>query len=599
MCGIIAYIGNKDIVPLLLNGLRKLEYRGYDSAGLCVLNNSKLNVVKKRGKISELAKQPELKRMSGNIGIAHSRWASHGSVTEINAHPHLDCKKEIAIVHNGIIENYHTLKELLEKENHKIISDTDSEIIAHLIEKFYSDNLKEAVIKALKLVEGAFGLAIIHKNEKKIIAARRGSPLILGVGDREMFVASDVPAVLDYTKRVIYLRDDEIAEITEDGYSIENLDGRQVDKKIHEIKWTIGQIEKGQFKHFMLKEIFEQPEALENTLRGRIKDSKIKLTLDLDLNSINRIIITACGTSWHSALIGKYIIEKITGIPIEVDYASEFRYRNPVIKKDDLVIAISQSGETADTLAAIKEAKSKKAKTLGIVNVVGSSITREVDSGIYLHAGPEIGVASTKAFTCQITALLLLALFIRQKKGLQLDKKLLEELNIIPRKIRLVLKKSDEIRNLAEGFKKCRNFLYLGRGINFPVALEGALKLKEISYIHAEGYPAAEMKHGPIALIDKNMPVVFVSPKDHTYEKILSNMEEIKAREGRIIAVINQEDKKLNKLAQVLFKIPKTKDELSPIISVIPLQLLAYHIADLKGIDVDKPKNLAKSVTVE
>ena len=599
MCGIIAYIGNKDIVPLLLNGLRKLEYRGYDSAGLCVLNNSKLNVVKKRGKISELAKQPELKRMSGNIGIAHSRWASHGSVTEINAHPHLDCKKEIAIVHNGIIENYHTLKELLEKENHKIISDTDSEIIAHLIEKFYSGNLKEAVIKALKLVEGAFGLAIVHKNEKKIIAARRGSPLILGVGDREMFVASDVPAVLDYTKRVIYLRDDEIAEITEDGYSIENLDGRQVDKKIHEIKWTIGQIEKGQFKHFMLKEIFEQPEALENTLRGRIKDSKIKLTLDLDLNSINRIIITACGTSWHSALIGKYIIEKITGIPIEVDYASEFRYRNPVIKKDDLVIAISQSGETADTLAAIKEAKSKKAKTLGIVNVVGSSITREVDSGIYLHAGPEIGVASTKAFTCQITALLLLALFIRQKKGLQLDKKLLEELNIIPRKIRLVLKKSDEIRNLAEGFKKCRNFLYLGRGINFPVALEGALKLKEISYIHAEGYPAAEMKHGPIALIDKNMPVVFVSPKDHTYEKILSNMEEIKAREGRIIAVINQEDKKLNKLAQVLFKIPKTKDELSPIISVIPLQLLAYHIADLKGIDVDKPKNLAKSVTVE
>jgi len=599
MCGIIAYIGNKDIVPLLLNGLRKLEYRGYDSAGLCVLNNSKLNVVKKRGKISELAKQPELKRMSGNIGIAHSRWASHGSVTEINAHPHLDCKKEIAIVHNGIIENYHTLKELLEKENHKIISDTDSEIIAHLIEKFYSGNLKEAVIKALKLVEGAFGLAIVHKNEKKIIAARRGSPLILGVGDREMFVASDVPAVLDYTKRVIYLRDDEIAEITEDGYSIENLDGRQVDKKIHEIKWTIDQIEKGQFKHFMLKEIFEQPEALENTLRGRIKDSKIKLTLDLDLNSINRIIITACGTSWHSALIGKYIIEKITGIPIEVDYASEFRYRNPVIKKDDLVIAISQSGETADTLAAIKEAKSKKAKTLGIVNVVGSSITREVDSGIYLHAGPEIGVASTKAFTCQITALLLLALFIRQKKGLQLDKKLLEELNIIPRKIRLVLKKSDEIRNLAEGFKKCRNFLYLGRGINFPVALEGALKLKEISYIHAEGYPAAEMKHGPIALIDKNMPVVFVSPKDHTYEKILSNMEEIKAREGRIIAVINQEDKKLNKLAQVLFKIPKTKDELSPIISVIPLQLLAYHIADLKGIDVDKPKNLAKSVTVE
>ena len=599
MCGIIAYIGNKDIVPLLLNGLRKLEYRGYDSAGLCVLSGNELNVVKKRGKISEFAKQPELKKMSGNIGISHTRWATHGEPNEINAHPHLDCKKEIAIVHNGIIENYHTLKELLEKENHKIVSDTDSEIIAHLIEKFYSGNLKEAVIKALKLVEGAFGLAVIHKNEEKIIAVRRGSPLILGIGNKEMFVASDVPAVLDYTKKVIYLQDDEIAEITRDDYSIGNLDGKRIDKKIHKIKWTIDQIEKGQFKHFMLKEIFEQPQVLENTLRGRIKDNKIKLTLDLDLNSMNRIIITACGTSWHSALIGKYIIEKITGIPVEVDYASEFRYRNPVIKKDDLVIVISQSGETADTLAAIKEAKSKKAKTLGIVNVVGSSITREVDSGIYLHAGPEIGVASTKAFTCQISVLLLLALYIRQKKGLELDKELLQELSVIPQKIGPILEKSDEIRELSKEFKESRNFLYLGRGINFPVALEGALKLKEISYIHAEGYPAAEIKHGPIALIDKDMPVVFISPKDYSYKKTLSNMEEIKARAGRIIAIMNEEDEKLNKLTRFLFKIPKTRDELSPIISIIPLQLLAYHIADLKGIDVDKPRNLAKSVTVE
>ncbi len=605
MCGIIGYIGNKNIVPLLLNGLKKLEYRGYDSAGLCVLNNGKLNVVKKQGKISQLAKEPKLNNIKGNIGIAHSRWATHGEPNELNAHPHLDCKKEIAIVHNGIIENYQSLKKLLKKEGHKIISDTDSEIIAHLIEKFYSGDIKKATVKALKLIDGAFGLAIIDKNEEKIIAARRGSPLIIGVGDNEMFVASDVPAILDHTKKVIYLQDNEIAELRKNGYSIENLDGKQIDRKIHKIKWTTEQMEKGKFKHFMLKEIFEQPEAVENTLRGRIKNNKIKLTLNLDLKKIRRIIITACGTSWHSGLIGKYVIEKITGIPVEIDYASEFRYRDPIIKKDDLVIAISQSGETADTLAALKEARAKKAKTLGIVNVVGSSITREVDSGIYLHAGPEIGVASTKAFTCQITALLLFALFIRQEKKTyskfseSSNKQLLKELKVVSRKIRTVLEKSNEIRKIAEKFKENKNFLYLGRGINFPVALEGALKLKEISYIHAEGYPAAEMKHGPIALIDKNMPVVFVSPKDNTYEKVLSNMEEIKARKGKIIAIINKQDERLEKLADALIKVPQIKEEISPIINIVPLQLLAYHIADLKGINVDKPKNLAKSVTVE
>ncbi len=599
MCGIIAYIGDKDIVPVLINGLKKLEYRGYDSAGLCVVSGNELKLIKKKGKISKLEKEPELKDVKGHIGIAHTRWATHGKPNKINAHPHLDCKNEIAIVHNGIIENYQNLKRMLEEEGHKIVSETDSEIIAHLIEKFYNGDIKAATLKALELIEGAFGLAIIHKNEEKIIAARRGSPLVIGIGNKEMFVASDVPAILGHTKKVIYLHDNEIAELRKNNYSIESLDGEKIDKKIHKIKWTTKQMEKEGFKHFTLKEIFEQPEAIENTLRGRIKNNKIKLTLNLDLKSINKIIITACGTSWHSGLIGKYIIEKISGIPVEVDYASEFRYRNPIIKENNLVIAISQSGETADTLAALKEAKSKKAKTLGIVNVVGSSITREVDSGIYLHAGPEIGVASTKAFTSQITALLLLALFIKQEKGLNLEREFLRELKLIPEKIRSVIKKSNEIREIAKKFKESKDFFYLGRGINFPVALEGALKLKEISYIHAEGYPAGEMKHGPIALIDKNIPTVFISPEDSTYKKILSNMEEIKARKGKIIAEINKKDNKLNKIADALIKVPQTKEEISPIINVIPLQLLAYHIADLKGIDVDKPRNLAKSVTVE
>jgi glucosamine--fructose-6-phosphate aminotransferase (isomerizing) len=603
MCGIIAYIGNKNIVPILLNGLKKLEYRGYDSAGFCLINNGELSLVKKKGKISQLikqlAKQPELKSIKGGFGIGHTRWSTHGEPSDINAHPHLDCKKETAIVHNGIIENYQVLKKLLEKEGHRMISKTDSEIIAHLIEKFYCGDLKTAVIKSLKLVEGAFGLTAIHKNEEKIIAARKGSPLIIGVGAKEMFAASDVAAILEHTKKVIYLQDNQIAEIRPDSCSIENLDGEQINGKIHQIKWTANQAEKGKFKHFMLKEIFEQPETVKNVLRGRLKDDKIKLTLNLDLNSIQKIIIIACGTSRHSALIGKYIIEGIAKIPVEVDYASEFRYRKPIIRQGDLVVVISQSGETADTLAGLKEAKLRNAKTLGIVNVVGSSITREVDSGIYLHAGPEISVASTKAFTSQIAALLLFALFIKQEKGLGLEKEFLKELETLPQKIELILKKSNEIRAVAKKFKKSRNFFYLGRGINFPVALEGALKLKEISYIHAEGYPAAEMKHGPIALIDKNLPVVFIAPQNSGYKKTLSNMEEVKTRKGKIIAIVNQKDKKTAKLADDLIRIPRTKEEISPILNVIPLQLLAYHIADLKRIDVDKPRNLAKSVTVE
>ncbi len=595
MCGILGYIGDKKINSLLIEGLKKLEYRGYDSAGICTFNGE-LKLIKKAGKISELEKE-NLETLSGNLGIAHTRWATHGEPNEKNAHPHLDCKKEIALVHNGIIENYQVLKEILKREGHEIISETDSEILSHLIEKFYSGNLEQAVFEALNLVDGAFGLAVIHKDHEEIVVAKRGSPLIIGIGENEMFVTSDVTGILNHTKKVNYLNDDEIAVIRREGYFIKDLKGNNVANEVHEIKWEAEQIEKSGFEHFMMKEIFEQPETIKNVLRGRIKDNKAKLTLDV--NSPRRIIIVACGTSWHSALIGKYLIEEISEIPVEIDYASEFRYRNPILKKDDLVIVISQSGETADTLAALKEAKSRNVRTMGIINVVGSSITREVDSGIYLHAGPEIGVASTKAFTSQILALLIFALFLRQKKGLNLDLELLNELNNLPEKVQQVINMSNEIRVVAENFKDSENFIYLGRGINFPVALEGALKLKEISYIHAEGYPAAEMKHGPIALIDKNMPIVFIAPKDGSYEKIISNMEEVKARGGRIIVIANEKDEKLQNLAEKVFVVPNTRKELSPIVNVILLQLLAYHIADLKGIDVDKPRNLAKSVTVE
>ena len=599
MCGIIGYIGNKNSVPTLIKGLKRLEYRGYDSAGICTVQNQQLKNLKVIGKISELEKNPGLKDLEGNIGLGHTRWATHGAPSKINAHPHLDCQGEIAIVHNGIIENYQTLKALLEKEGHKIVSQTDSEVIAHLIEKFYQGDLEKAVIRALKLLEGAFGLAIVHAKEPKIVVARKGSPLIIGKGSNEMFVASDAAAILDQTRKIIYLQDNELATVTANSFSVKNLDGKEIEKEIEEVKWTADQIEKKGFKHFMLKEIFEQPQAIENALRGRIKEKEIKLSLNLEPKSIKRIILIACGTSWHSCLVGKYIIEKLAKIPVEVDYASEFRYRDPMISSGDLVVAISQSGETADTLGGLREAKSKGAATLGIVNVVGSTISREVDSGIFLHAGPEIGVASTKAFTCQLVALTLLALYFQQEKGVGIDKEILEELKNISKKVQLILKEADKIKEIARHFKKSRNFLYLGRGVNFPVALEGALKLKEISYIHAEGYPAAEMKHGPIALIDDEMPIVFIAPKDKTYDKILSNIEEVKARKGKIITVISEKDGKMAKLSDFLTKVPGTNELLSPILNVIPLQLLAYYIADLKGLDADKPRHLAKSVTVE
>lgn len=603
MCGIIGYIGdnNRKIAQVLMDGLKKLEYRGYDSAGLCIKEKQGLIVLKRKGRVQELESQVNPNSFFGNIGIAHTRWATHGQPNEINAHPHLDCKAEIAVVHNGIVENYHALREFLEKEGHKFSSQTDSEAIAHLIEKFYSGDLEEAVSMSLKLIEGTFGLAAISNKEEKIIVAKRGSPIAIGLNNNEKIAASDVIPILAYTNKIIYLNDDEMAIMEKNNFSVKNLDGEIINKEIQEIKMQVAQIEKGGFKHFMLKEINEQPEAIANTLKGRIKDGVVKLTIDnIDFKKIERIIIIACGTSWHSGLIAKYLLERLTGIPVEVDYASEFRYRNPIIRKTDLIIVISQSGETADTLAALKEAKRYPgAKTLGIINVVGSTISREVDSGIYLHAGPEIGVASTKAFTCQIAALLLLALFIKQEKKELIDPEFLKDLQALPLKVQETLNCAEGIKKIAEKFKDVRNFLYLGRGLNFPVALEGALKLKEISYIHAEGYPAAEMKHGPIALIDENMPVVFLATKDSAFEKIISNMEEVRARGGNIIAIANEDDERLKNIAKEIIKIPNCCEELEPIINILPLQLLAYYIADFKGINVDKPRNLAKSVTVE
>ncbi len=597
MCGIVAYLGKKSATPYLISGLKRLEYRGYDSAGVCVLEDNKLRIFKKEGPIKMLEEELAKIDITGTIGIAHTRWATHGKPNTINAHPHFDCQQKIAVVHNGIVENFEVLKTLLQKEGHKFISETDSEVIAHLIEKFYQGNLEIAVIETLKLLEGTFGLAIVCESEHKIIAARRGSPLILGVGKDELFIASDASAIIEHTNQVIYLKDNEIATLSDDGYSLKNIAGDSLISEVHEVKLTVEEIEKGGFKYFMLKEIFEQPKTITNTLRGRITEDKIKLTVNLDPKKIDRIIITACGTSWHSALIGKYLIEDIVGVPVEVDYASEFRYRNPIVRPNDLLIVISQSGETADTLAALRE--NDVCESLGIVNVVGSTISREVKSGIYLHAGPEIGVASTKAFTSQVTALILLALYLKQEIKDELSPVLCDELSKIPEKIEAVLNQVERIKEIAAEIKEARNILYLGRGINFPVALEGALKLKEVSYIHAEGYPAAEMKHGPIALIDENMFVVFIVNHGPIFEKIISNMQEVRARGGKIIAITDREDDLVEKLSAHVIVVPRVPEELSPLINIIPLQLLSYFVADLNGINVDKPRNLAKSVTVE
>lgn len=610
MCGIIGYIGYKQAIPILLNGLKRLEYRGYDSAGVGFINKKRVTVIKASGKISNLEKLISELDYEPKIGIGHTRWSTHGAPTDYNAHPHTNGTGTIAIVHNGIIENYRTLKTMLKEMGYQFSSDTDSEVIAHLISHFYEKekNLFNATRLALHEVEGAYGICVISSDEPdKIIAARKGSPLIIGVGDGEHFVASDAPAILEHTNNVIFLEDGDVAEISKDRFIIRSLDNQIQDREIEKLELDISTIEKGGFPHFMLKEIFEQPESIQNSIRGRIVLSagNVKLgglepVLD-DLLNANRLILTACGTSWHAALVGEYMLEQYAEIPVEVEYASEFRYRNPIIRKGDVVIAISQSGETADTLAAIREAKKKNALVLGICNVVGSSIARETQAGVYIHAGPELGVASTKAFTSQLAVLALISVLLGRRKNLPFSygEKICQELLSLPGKIQQILNQADYIKSISENFVNASNFLYLGRGYNFPVALEGALKLKEISYIHAEGYPAAEMKHGPIALVDENMPVVFIAIKDSTYDKVLSNIEEIKARKGKVIAIVSEDDKQIKSLVDYAIPVPNTLEMLSPILTIIPLQLMAYYIAVAKGLNVDQPRNLAKSVTVE
>jgi glucosamine--fructose-6-phosphate aminotransferase (isomerizing) len=609
MCGIVGYIGNRPTVPILLEGLKRLEYRGYDSAGIALLENGELTVRKKIGKVSQLEKEIGASRASV-IGIGHTRWATHGVPNDINAHPHTDCKNEIALIHNGIIENYSAIRTKLEKDGHVFKSTTDTEALVHLIEemKKFSGDLETAVRLALRQVEGTYGIAVISSREpEKIIAARKGSPLIVGIGDDENFLASDAAAIVDHTRKVVYLEDGEIAILYKNSIDTKTIDNKMTTKQVEQVTFDLAQIEKSGFSHFMLKEIMEQPETLRNAMRGRVlrEEGNVKLS-GLDevkplLQKAERIIIAACGTSWHAGLVGEYMLEHYGKIPVETEYASEFRYRNPIVKPSDVVFLISQSGETADTLAALKEAKQKKATVLGICNVVGSTIARESQGGVYIHAGPEIGVASTKAFTSQLIVLALITLMIARQRGMSEDEgqDICTQLLQIPEKVEMILQRAAEVEKIAEEFKDNSNFLYLGRGYNFPVALEGALKLKEISYIHAEGYPAAEMKHGPIALIDNNMPVVVIAPRDRTYEKIISNIEEVKARHGKVIAIVNESDSHIASLADHLIEVPQTVDFLSPVLTVIPLQLLAYYIAVKRGCNVDQPRNLAKSVTVE
>ena len=608
MCGIVGYIGKRNVVPILIAGLKRLEYRGYDSAGVAVIEDDQLQVIKEAGKISKLEETINQADYVSTIGIGHTRWATHGEPTRLNAHPHTDGPENIAIIHNGIIENYSVLKSMLENKGHQFSSDTDTEIVAHLIDEFYQGDFEEAFRRALGELTGAYGFAVISKYEPdKIYVARRGSPLVVGIGDGENFLASDVSAIVSHTRNVFYLNDGEMAVLSREGIETKTSTNEVVNKKVEKITYDIQAIEKSGYPHYMLKEIFEQPNTIRDAFRGRILigDGKVKLggltEVKEKLADAHKIIIIACGTSWHAALIGEHLIEEYCRIPVEVEYASEFRYRNPILSKEDIVIVISQSGETADTLAAMKEGKEKGALPLGIVNSVGSTIARESIAGVYIHAGPEIGVASTKAFTSQVTVLFLIMLMIARKKTMSVvtGQQLLTELIDLPAKVQTILAQSHVVEEVAEIYKDKKNFLYLGRGINFPVALEGALKLKEISYIHAEGYPAAEMKHGPIALIDEDMPVVFIATKDQIYDKVISNLEEVRARRGKIIAIASQGDKKIAELADHIIYIPQTCQALVPILAAIPLQLLAYYIAIKRGCDVDQPRNLAKSVTVE
>ena len=608
MCGIVGYVGDKIATPVLIDGLKRLEYRGYDSAGVAIMNGKGVETRKAAGKIARLESVIDANPPQGTLGIGHTRWATHGPPTEGNAHPHVSTDRSIAVVHNGIIENATVLKASLEARGFVFTSDTDTEVLAHLIEAAYAGNLEAAVIEALHQVEGTYGIAVISSKEKdKIVAARKGSPLLVGLGEGEFFIASDASAILAYTRQVVYLDDGDVAVITRDGYKVLDLESVILDKPVSRIDWDLEQIERGGYPHFMLKEIFEQPTTVENTMRGRLileegfsKLGGLNISKD-DLLKVDNIIITACGTSWHSALIGELMIEELCRIPVSVEYASEFRYRNPIVTPTTLCIVISQSGETADTLAAMREAKRRGARTLGLVNVVGSTIAREDDGGIYLHAGPEIGVASTKAFSSQVVALALFTLKLARLRNLSVTqgREIAQALAKLPEQIQSILDRADEVEALAEEFKRATNFLYLGRGYNFPAALEGALKLKEISYIHAEGYPAAEMKHGPIALIDEMMPVVCIAPHDSVFEKITSNIQEVKARKGKIIAITTRDEPSLAGKLDYEFRIPETVDLLTPILASVPLQLLAYYIAVKRGCNVDQPRNLAKSVTVE
>lgn len=614
MCGIVAYLGDQEAYPILIKGLKRLEYRGYDSAGVALINEGEIHLYKKQGKVIELENLASTQNTKGNVGIGHTRWATHGLPNDVNAHPHYSGSEKLAIIHNGIIENYASLKEGLKTRGHVFKSETDTEVLIHLIEDIQnktSVDLTEAVRMALNKVVGAYAIVIIDKeNPNTLIAAKKSSPLVIGIGEgNEFYIASDATPIVEYTRNVVYLEDEEIAILTK-GKEIElkNIKNQPKTPYIQELEMQLEAIEKGGYEHFMLKEIYEQPISIRNSMRGRIDLDKGIVSLggisDYEQKIINaeRIIIVACGTSWHAGLVGEYLLEDLTRIPVEVEYASEFRYRNPIIRESDVVIAISQSGETADTLAAIKLAKEKGATIIGICNVVGSTISRETHAGSYTHAGPEIGVASTKAFTAQVTVLSLMALSIAHKKGTISESKfrsLLVELNAIPEKVEQLLASDKQVKYISTIFKDATNFLYLGRGYNFPVALEGALKLKEISYIHAEGYPAAEMKHGPIALIDADMPVVVIATKKGNYEKVVSNIEEVKARNGKIIAIVTQGDVDVKAIADYVIEIPEVEDLFSPLLTSIPLQLLSYHIAVMRGCNIDQPRNLAKSVTVE
>ena len=610
MCGIVGYVGPRPCLPILIEGLKRLEYRGYDSAGVAIQTPEGLRVIKAAGKIRELEARLPKGGVPGTVGIAHTRWATHGEPNDLNAHPHTDTFGRLALVHNGIIENYAVLKAALQAEGRAFTTETDTEVLAQLIEKYRERGLKleQAVVKALADVEGTYGIAVMCADEPDtIVGARKGSPLVVGVGEGEYFLASDVAPLVDHTRQVVYLDDGEMAVLTPTGFHTATIRAERIDKAVHEVEWDLTQIEKGGFPHFMLKEIFEQPTSVRNSMRGRldVQEGLARLhglnLADEELREVQRLIILGCGTSWHAGLVGEYLIEEHARVPVEVEYASEFRYRNPVVGEGTSVLVISQSGETADTLAAMREAQRRGSRALGIVNVVGSTIARESDGGVYIHAGPEIGVALTKAFTGQVAVLTLLTLALGRLREMSAEAgiQLARELDAIPGKMERILERSDAIRAIAESYCHHNNFLYLGRGYQFPVALEGALKLKEISYIHAEGYPAAEMKHGPIALIDEHMPVVFLSTRDSAYDKVMSNIMEVRARKGAIVAVATDGDTEIAHHADHVIYVPQTLSMLQPLLTVIPLQLLAYHIAVLRGCDVDQPRNLAKSVTVE